>query len=136
MQIISAEDVAASLPWTALIERLATTFREGVESPPRHHHAMHRPDGEATMLLMPAWEQAGYIGVKMVNVFPQNAVHGVPAIAGVYLLSEGVHGRPLACIDGSELTRRRTAAASALAARELARDDASTLLVVGTGKLA
>jgi alanine dehydrogenase len=42
----------------------------------------------------------------------------------------------LACLDGSELTRRRTAAASALAARELAREDASSLLVVGTGKLA
>ncbi|MDR9439678.1 MAG: ornithine cyclodeaminase family protein [Halomonas sp.] len=136
MRIITAEQVSASLAWPALVERLATTFREGVESPPRHHHAMHRPDGEATMLLMPAWERAGYIGVKMVNVFPQNADHGLPAIAGVYLLSEGVHGRPLACIDGSELTRRRTAAASALAARELARDDAATLLVVGTGKLA
>ncbi|WFM72872.1 ornithine cyclodeaminase family protein [Halomonas sp. CKK8] len=136
MRIITAEEVSASLAWPALVERLATTFREGVESPPRHHHAMHRPDGEATMLLMPAWERAGYIGVKMVNVFPQNADHGLPAIAGVYLLSEGAHGRPLACIDGSELTRRRTAAASALAARELARDDAATLLVVGTGKLA
>lgn len=136
MRIITAEEVSASLAWPALVERLATTFREGVESPPRHHHAMHRPDGEATMLLMPAWERAGYIGVKMVNVFPQNADHGLPAIAGVYLLSEGDHGRPLACIDGSELTRRRTAAASALAARELAREDASTLLVVGTGKLA
>lgn len=136
MRIITAEEVAAALPWPALVERLAMTFRKGVESPPRHHHAMHRPDGEATMLLMPAWEQAGYIGVKMVNVFPQNADHGLPAISGVYLLSEGDHGRPLACIDGSELTRRRTAAASALAARELARDDAETLLVVGTGKLA
>ncbi|MBZ0331885.1 ornithine cyclodeaminase family protein [Halomonas sp. ANAO-440] len=136
MRIVSAEEVAASLPWPALVERLATTFRAGVESPPRHHHAMHRPDGEATMLLMPAWERAGYIGVKMVNVFPQNADHGLPAISGVYFLSEGTHGRPLACLDGSELTRRRTAAASALAARELARKDASTLLVVGTGKLA
>ncbi|WP_372610122.1 ornithine cyclodeaminase family protein [Halomonas sp.] len=136
MRIITAEQVAASLPWPALVERLAVTFREGVESPPRHHHAMHRPDGEATMLLMPAWERAGYIGVKMVNVFPQNADQGIPAISGVYLLSEGTHGRPLACLDGSELTRRRTAAASALAARELAPDDASTLLVVGTGKLA
>lgn len=136
MQIITGEQVAASLPWPALIERLATTFREGVESPPRHHHAMHRPDGEATMLLMPAWEPAGYIGVKMVNVFPQNAEHGVPAISGLYVLSEGEHGQPLACLDGSELTRRRTAAASALAARELARTDAETLLVVGTGKLA
>lgn len=136
MRIVSAEEVAAALPWPALVERLAKTFRSGVEAPPRHHHAMHRPDGEATMLLMPAWERDGYIGVKMVNVFPQNADHGLPAISGVYFLSEGAHGRPLACLDGSELTRRRTAAASALAARELARTDASTLLVVGTGKLA
>jgi len=136
MRVIAAEEVAGALVWPALIERLATTFREGVEAPPRHHHAMHRPDGEATMLLMPAWEQAGYIGMKMVNVFPQNANAGLPAISGLYILCEGQHGTPLACIDGSALTSRRTAAASALAARELARQDADSLLVVGTGKLA
>lgn len=136
MRIIEAREVADALPWPALVDRLGHTFRNGVEAPPRHHHAMHRPDGEATMLLMPAWEASGYIGVKMVNVFPQNAEHGLPAISGVYLLCEGDHGRPLAFLEGSELTRRRTAAASALAARELARTDASTLLVVGTGKLA
>lgn len=136
MRVITAAEVAEALDWSALIERLAHAFCGGVESPARHHHAMQRPDGEATMLLMPAWEQDGYIGVKMVNVFPQNADYGLPAIAGVYLLSEGAHGRPLACIDGGELTRRRTAAASALAARALAREDAETLLVVGTGKLA
>ena len=136
MRVISAEEVARHLTWDGLIERLKTTFVEGIESPPRHHHAMHRPDGEATMLLMPAWETAGYIGVKMVNVFPQNADHGIPAISGLYLLSEGKHGQPLACIDGSELTRRRTAAASALAVKALANASAETLLVVGTGKLA
>lgn len=136
MRIISAQEVAGALAWPALIERLAATFREGVEAPPRHHHAMHRPDGEATMLLMPAWEEAGYIGMKMVNVFPQNANAGLPAISGLYILCEGQHGTPLACIDGSALTKRRTAAASALAARELARDNADSLLVVGTGKLA
>ncbi|GAA0846657.1 ornithine cyclodeaminase family protein [Marinobacter szutsaonensis] len=136
MRVISAQEVAGALVWPALIERLATTFREGVEAPPRHHHAMHRPDGEATMLLMPAWEEAGYIGMKMVNVFPQNANAGLPAISGLYILCEGEHGTPLACIDGSALTSRRTAAASALAARELARKDAESLLVVGTGKLA
>ncbi len=136
MRIVSADEVARSLPWQSLIERLAHTFRTGVESPPRHHHAMQRPNGEATMLLMPAWQKNGYIGMKMVNVFPQNADAGLPAISGVYLLSEGAHGRPLACIDGSELTRRRTAAASALAASLLAREEASSLLVIGTGQLA
>ena len=136
MRVISAQEVAGALAWPALIERLATAFREGVEAPPRHHHTMHRPDGEATMLLMPAWEPAGYIGMKMVNVFPQNASAGLPAISGLYILCECEHGTPLACIDGSALTSRRTAAASALAARELAREDATALLVVGTGKLA
>ena len=136
MRVISAQEVAGALAWPALIERLATAFREGVEAPPRHHHTMHRPDGEATMLLMPAWEPAGYIGMKMVNVFPQNASAGLPAISGLYILCEGEHGTPLACIDGSALTSRRTAAASALAARELAREDATAPLVVGTGKLA
>ncbi|RUR29701.1 ornithine cyclodeaminase family protein [Vreelandella andesensis] len=136
MRVVSAAEVERYLSWKGLIKRLHTTFVNGVESPPRHHHAMHRPDGEATMLLMPAWEPAGYIGVKMVNVFPQNAQHNIPAISGLYLLSEGQHGQPLACIDGSELTRRRTAAASALAAQALANETAETLLVVGTGKLA
>lgn len=136
MRIVPAADIARALPWQALVDRLERTFRQGVEAPPRHHHAMHRPDGEATMLLMPAWEQSGYIGMKMVNVFPQNADAGLPAISGLYILCEGDHGRPLACLDGSELTRRRTAAASALAARRLARKDARSLLMVGTGQLA
>jgi len=136
MRVISAKEVAGALAWPALIERIADTFRQGVEAPPRHHHAMHRPDGEATMLIMPAWETAGYIGMKMVNVFPQNANAGLPAISGLYILCEGQHGTPLACIDGAALTSRRTAAASALAARELSRHDASSLLMVGTGKLA
>jgi ornithine cyclodeaminase len=136
MHVISAQEIAGALAWPALIERIAATFRQGVEAPPRHHHAMHRPDGEATMLIMPAWETAGYIGMKMVNVFPQNASAGLPAISGLYILCEGLHGTPLACLDGSALTSWRTAAASALAARELARQDASSLLVVGTGKLA
>ncbi|WP_028671037.1 ornithine cyclodeaminase family protein [Saccharospirillum impatiens] len=136
MQIINSEQVARLLAWPALVDRIADAFVAGVEAPPRHHHAMHRKDGEATMLLMPAWQTDGFVGVKMVNVYPQNAAAGLPAIAGVYLLSNGDNGQPLACIDGSELTRRRTAAASALAARELAHPDASTLVVLGTGKLA
>ncbi len=136
MQVISGEQVAKALPWPALVERIASLLRTGCEAPPRHHHSIERPGGTATMLLMPAWQHDGYIGVKMAHVFPQNAERGLPAISGLYLLCDGDTGTPLACIDGSELTRRRTAAASALAARYLAREDAGRLVIVGTGKLA
>lgn len=136
MKFITAEQVAAHLPWQPLIEKLDVTFREGIEAPPRHHHSIERPDGEATMLLMPAWEPNGYIGMKALNVFPQNSAQGLPAISGIYLLSDGTTGQMLASIHGNELTRRRTAAASALAARYLAREESATLLLVGTGQVA
>lgn len=86
---------------------------------------------------MPAWSES-YIGVKIVSVFPSNRrrSNGVPTINGNYMLMSGTDGRPLALLDGGELTARRTAAASVLAATWLARPDASKLVVVGSGRLA
>lgn len=136
MQQITAQQVANLLTWPDLIQSIARAFKEGVESPPRHHHTIPRPEGDATLLLMPAWEEDGFIGVKVVNVFPHNSAAGLPAISGIYLLCSGVTGQPLACIDGSELTRRRTAAASALASQLLSRPESKSLVVLGTGKLA
>ncbi|WP_179959480.1 hypothetical protein [Marinobacter changyiensis] len=52
---------------------------------------MHRNNGEATMLLMLAWQARGYIGLEMVNVFPRNSAHGLSAVAGVYLPSMAQH---------------------------------------------
>ena len=113
--------------------------------PPRHHHTIKlegRPD--ATLLLMPAWtssapgaETAGrYIGIKQVTVFPDNSRLGKPAIYGAYLLLSTETGEPLALIDAPTLTVWRTAAASALAARFLAKPDATRMLMVGAGALA
>lgn len=136
MRIVSAQEVSDTLAWPELIGRLEACFDGSIETPLRHHHTIPRDAGEATLLLMPAWQQAGYIGTKMVNVFPHNADRGLPAISGVYLLCDGDTGQPLACIEGGELTRRRTAAASAVASRYLSREDANTLVMVGTGKLA
>jgi ornithine cyclodeaminase len=90
---------------------------------------------------MPAWTAPGasagdYLGVKIVNVFPGNAARGLPAVSGLYVLQSGVTGQPLATMDGTRLTLWRTAAASALAARHLARNDAKRLLVVGAGAMA
>ncbi len=146
MDMLDAEAVARALPPRALVDALATMFADrSVTVPPRHHHTLPAAQGErpGTMLLMPAWQaggqtgRTGYVGVKIATVFPDNpAVRDRPAVTALYYLTEGTSGRPLAQLDGTELTRRRTAAASALAADHLARPDVETLLMVGTGALA
>src|SRR5262245_8495822 len=135
MLVLDAEHVRRALDWHPLIEALRAMFQRGCEVPLRHHHSIAATGGDATLLLMPAWT-SDVLGVKIVSVFPGNAALGLPAVCGSYILSSGRTGEPLAIIDGGELTARRTAAASALAAKFLARSDASRLLVVGTGRLA
>lgn len=138
MRIISAAEVEAALDWEGLIERLRQAFRRGIEVPVRHHHTIAAPTGgaDATLLLMPAWETGRHVGVKIATVFPSNAEQGLPAVMGAYLLLDGKTGAPQALIDGPMLTLKRTAAASALAASYLARQDSERLLMVGTGALA
>jgi ornithine cyclodeaminase len=129
--------VHRALDYNALADRLEVMFRAGCEAPLRHHHAIATADGApAALLLMPAWQPGGHIGVKTVTVFPGNAEKGLPAVAAAYLLFDGGDGRVLALLDGEALTLRRTAAVSALAARYLAREDATRLLMVGAGALA
>jgi len=140
---ISPNDVDDCLDFPFLVETLRQAFREGAVQPVRHHHQVDYPEGNpATLLLMPAWtdfasgERDGHIGVKIVTVSPDNNTLGKPAVMGVYLLLDGRTGEPKALIDGPRLTLWRTAAASALAAKWLAREDAEKLLVIGAGALA
>lgn len=145
MRFIDAGAVGRALSYPRLVDVLADKFRLGAIAPPRHHHTIAldgRPD--ATLLLMPAWSSAGpgsstagqYAGVKSVTVFPDAARVGKPAVQGVYILFDTESGAPLALIDAPALTAWRTAAASALAARYLARADASRHLIIGAGALA
>src|SRR5882757_4212804 len=142
MKILSAAEVDASLDDLVLIDRLDQLFRSGCEMPPRHHHTIASPVGlgsaDATLLLMPAWTRgpSGRLGVKIVTVFPDNARRSLPSISGQYVLLDGETGAPLALLDGTMLTKRRTACASGLASRYLSRPDAARLLMIGTGALA
>jgi ornithine cyclodeaminase/alanine dehydrogenase-like protein (mu-crystallin family) len=139
VRVVSAEDIDRVLSFPALIAALADAFRGGITAPPRHHHTIPRPEGDATLIVMPAWTEAAptaaFIGVKIVSVVPGNAAAGVPSVQGTYLLSDP-RGTPLAALDGTRLTLWRTAAASALAGRDLARADASRMVMVGAGALA
>src|SRR6185503_18051397 len=121
------------------IDALDEAFRAGIEAPDKIAHFIPQPSGrEAKVLLMQAWSMKGerFIGCKLVNVFPDNAKAGKPSVLGSYVLMSGDTGETLAVMDGTALTLWRTAAASALAARYLAREDASHLLMIGAGALA
>lgn len=132
MRIFSAAEVHAALPWADLVDHLAQAFAAGAQVPVRHAHAL---GGQDALLLMPAWSDT-VLGVKLVTVMPGNAARRVATVQATYLLLDRHTGQALALLDGEALTLRRTAAASALAARLLARPDARRLLIVGTGHLA
>ena len=139
MKIISSDDIARVLTHAALVDALAEAFRSDIEVPARHTHMIPQPSGsEAKLLLMSAWTNSGerLTGCKVVSVYPDNAKVGKPSVYGSYLLMSGDTGEALALIDGTALTAWRTAAASALAARYLAREDAEHLVMVGAGALA
>jgi alanine dehydrogenase len=142
LKILSAAEVDAALDDLTLIDRLDALFRAGCEMPPRHHHTLAEPTGpgsaDATLLLMPAWTRgaSSHLGIKVVTVFPDNGKRALPSIYGQYLLLDGATGASLALLDGTMLTKRRTACASGLASRYLSRPDSRRLLMIGTGALA
>jgi len=131
MKVISAAKLASLAPYAAIIEALKEGFKADITTPVRHHH---ETSAVATLLLMPAWSRE-WTGLKTVVVKSDNAAKNLPTVQASYLLIKNETGETVAIMDGTELTRRRTAAASALAADYLARSDASTLVLVGAGAL-
>ena len=136
---LDAAALAARLDRRALIDALEEAFRASSVVPERRHYDIQSANpGQrpGTLLVMPAWRVGASLGIKLVTIFPDNALRSLPAVAATYLLLDAETGHPKALLDGGELTLRRTGAASALASRFLSAPDASRLLMVGTGRLA
>ncbi len=131
MKWIGAEALAAAAPHKDVVEALRKGFVSDVTTPVRHHHEI----GNTTLLLMPAWSK-DWTGLKTVTVKPDNSTTGLPTVQASYMLIDNATGTPVVAMDGTELTRRRTAAASALAADYLARKDSQVLAIMGAGALA
>lgn len=135
---IAGAEALAALTYPGLIDALGDAFAAGrIAAPLRGHYPM--PDGAGAtniFLVMPAYYAGAYTGVKLVTVAPGNNARGLDSVIGLYVLFDAVTGAPLLTVDGSAITVRRTPAASALAARSLARPESETLLVVGAGNLA
>lgn len=138
LQFFDAEAVAAALPWDALIEAIERTLTDDdAQAPSRTVHTVPVPErADASLLLKAGWVVGDVIAIKVVTFFPENGTLELPTINAGVLLFDGATGVFQGACDGNELTTRRTAAASAVAAKRLARSDVHRLLVVGTGALA
>jgi alanine dehydrogenase len=139
MPFLNSAAVASRLDRRVLIDALDDAFRMPHAVPARQHYSLETgPHGQhaGTLLVMPAWNAGRSIGVKLVTVFPDNALQSLPSVIASYVLLDRGTGQPRAFLDGTEITLRRTAAASALASRYLSTPESSRLLMVGTGNLA
>ena len=140
MRVIDASDVEKSLSFTSLVAALRTAFSNDFGMPQRqvyHLPALGNIDSSQndSFAVLPAWNDQ-VMGVKAFTHLPGNPAKGLETLASKMLLFSRTTGEPLAVVDGTQLTFWRTAAVSALAADYLAKKDAKSLLLFGSGKLA
>ena len=132
---ITAPEIAATLRMDTLVAHLRQAHQQPAPEVQRLY--MQEPvagGSENGFLIWPAWQHGSNLGIKICTLFPQNRQR--PTVQALYALFDGIDGHLEALIDGTEMTYWKTAADSALGADLLARQDATTLLVVGAGSMA
>jgi alanine dehydrogenase len=132
---LTEQDVRAVLSLPELIgamESALAAFSTGkVDQPVRTAIEVHDRTFFASM---PAYDGAhGILGAKLVTVFPENAARGLHTHLAAISLFDAETGELTAVMDGRYITEVRTAAASAVSVRHLARHDAATLAILGSG---
>jgi ornithine cyclodeaminase len=136
MLVLSRRDVRDLLDVDALIDALADAMVDlslGRASVPQRNGAFVDERG-GMLAAMPGYTpSAGALASKLVTLFPQNAGSSLPTHQAVIAVFDPANGQPTALLDGTEITAVRTACGSALATRLLAREDATTLAILGTG---
>ncbi|MCG8311521.1 MAG: ornithine cyclodeaminase family protein [Cytophagales bacterium] len=138
MKFFSKTEIEKALDYPSLIEKLEDAFQQNYEIPQRLHYNYESGMGQdaSTMLLMPAWKNEKYVGLKVISVSPYNSEKNQATIQGVYVLMNAKDGQLLALYDAKSLTNLRTAASSALASKYLSKKYAKSLFMIGTGALA
>ena len=139
MLILNRKATREALSHQACLQALAPAMmsvsRGEAELPLRRYLNIPGTDGKFT--LMPGYSaEPRTFGVKIVSKFPREPGSPFGSHVGAVMVFEPTEGVPLALMDGAELTAIRTASASALATQHLARQDATTLGIVGCGEQA
>ncbi len=133
---LSRQDVESlAIPMEEIIDAVEAAFREKgegtAEMPPKP--GVH-PRTDAFIHAMPAFlEGMRAAGLKWVSGFPQNQEKGLPYISGLFILNDVQTGLPLSVMDCTWITGARTGAASAVAAKYLARPEAASIGIVACG---
>jgi alanine dehydrogenase len=134
--VLGRREVEELLDLDALIDALAGAMSDlsagRASVPPRVGAFVREQDG--MLAAMPGYTpSAGALASKLVTLFPENAGTTLPTHQAVIAVFDADTGRPAALLDGTGITAMRTGAGSALATRLLAREDAATLAILGTG---
>jgi ornithine cyclodeaminase/alanine dehydrogenase-like protein (mu-crystallin family) len=135
---ITADEIRKHLPMAQAIEVVQAAMvavAEGKANLPLR--SVMDIDGVNKLGIMPgAMRDPVLYGVKILSLFPGNPARGLSSHIGVVILFDADTGAPVVSMDADALTAIRTAAATAAATRVLARKDAQTLAIVGTGEQA
>ena len=136
LYLSQADVVSINLGTAEVIQLLEKAFNEKghgrVEMPPKP--GIHPGDGDNFIHAMPAYIPAlKSAGIKWVSGYPKNTKNGLPYITGLLILNDPETGIPLAVMDCIWITAMRTAGASAVAAKRLARPESSRLGILGAG---
>jgi ornithine cyclodeaminase len=137
--VLGGDDVRRLMPMQDCIEIVDAAMRVvsqgGAEMPPRI--GLFLPGTRNILAVMPGYlAKPQSLGAKVIAVYPDNASRGFSSHMGVVVLFDPATGVPVAILDATSITGLRTAAASAVATRALARADASRLAILGTGEQA
>jgi alanine dehydrogenase len=134
--VLNGDDIRQLVTIADLIEPIAAAMvgvsRREAQLPLRQAVPL---GGEDKFGIMPgALGCDGNYGAKLLSLFPRNPDRGLSSHSGIMLVFDRKTGLPRACLDASVLTALRTAAASAVATRSLARPDAKRLAIIGAGE--
>jgi len=136
MKVLNKQDIQKLITMSDAIDAMASAFSQlsdqAVTLPLRTQ--IQIPQQDATSLFMPAYlHKDKQLGIKIVSVFPNNAARDIPSINGIIVLLDGDTGEVSAVLDAGYITALRTGAASGLATKLFARDDAKHVAIIGSG---
>jgi alanine dehydrogenase len=134
--ILSRAEIARLMAYSDYVDALEATYRAAAEGRVAAPPAMGVPVTTGSFHAKGAavLGDESKVAIKINGNFPNNAAtHGLPTIQGIIYLADGSNGRPMAVMDSIEVTINRTAAATTLAARYLARPDSKIATICGVG---